>query len=259
MHPYFSSEVNSSDIPSDNPIFQRTKKAYELVAQNELGRVLEIGCGEGYGIPILLQKATSYVGVDKNGFLISSLQNQNLPNTKFHKQYVPPLTEIETESVDSVVCFQVIEHVAEDELMLSEIKRVLKPGGKLYLTTPNAVKSVSRNPWHVREYTSTSLNELLKVLGSVDLVGIISDDKASEYYALSNTSTKKIVNFDVFNFSKWLPSALLYFPYEILNRFHRNQLWKKHPQLVESISSENYLLTTESKNSLDLFATVIKE
>lgn len=259
MHPYFSSEVNSSDIPSDNPIFQRTKKAYEIVAEQDLGRVLEIGCGEGYGIPILLQKASSYVGVDKNGFLIRSLRDQNLPNATFHHHYAPPLQEIESNSVDTVVCFQVIEHIKEDGKLVSEIKRVLKPNGKLFLTTPNAEKTVSRNPWHIREYSSTQLMKLLSPMGNVQLGGVAADEYASTYYDVSNSSTKGITRWDIFKFSSWLPAPFLYLPYEVLNRFHRNRLQKKYPELVQNINSNNYVRTDSCRNCLDLFAEVTKE
>jgi 2-polyprenyl-3-methyl-5-hydroxy-6-metoxy-1,4-benzoquinol methylase len=42
-----------------------------------------------------------------------------------------------SESFDGVVCVEVIEHVTQDHLLVEQIARVLKPGGWLYLTTPN--------------------------------------------------------------------------------------------------------------------------
>lgn len=258
MHPYFSSEVNSSDIPSDNPIFQRTKKAYELAAENVLGRVLEVGCGEGYGIPILLKNSTSYVGIDKNAFLLSKLKKQEWSNVEFQQKCVPPLDGIEDSSFDTIICFQVIEHIEEAAQMVDEIERVLKPGGKLYLTTPNALKSVSRNPWHVREYEATELVSLISRIGPVSLSGIVPNGKALRYYELSNSSTKGIVKLDLLNFSGWMPAPLLYLPYEILNRFHRNRLQRRYPQLVEEIDSSDYLSSGYKSDCLDLFAVATK-
>ena len=48
---------------------------------------------------------------------------------------IPPLHNIESNSIDYVVTFQVIEHIQDDNYFLEEIYRVLKPGGKLLLTT----------------------------------------------------------------------------------------------------------------------------
>lgn len=258
MHPYFSSEVNSSDIPSDNPIFQRTKKAYDIVAENHLGRVLEVGCGEGYGIPTLLKNASSYVGIDKNRFLISKLKKSGMTNATFVHQRVPPLDKIPSESVDTVVCFQVVEHILEAQGLISESLRVLTPGGKLYVTTPNAIRSVSRNPWHVKEYTGEELGSLLVQFAETEIHGLVPNQRAEEYYAKSLESTRNIVRMDLLNFSRWLPSPLLYLPYEILNRVHRKTLQRKYPKLVEGIGPNDYELSDDLDSALDLFAIATK-
>ena len=75
---------------------------------------------------------------------------------------VPPIKGIEDSTIDFVVTFQVIEHIEDDELFLSEIYRVLKPGGKMILTTPNAKMSLTRNPWHIREYTTDQMADTLQ-------------------------------------------------------------------------------------------------
>ena len=66
---------------------------------------------------------------------------------------------------DAAVCVEVIEHVREDEAFLRQITRVLKPGGLLYLTTPNGdyIRNdpPDYNPDHVRHYTRQALTDLL--------------------------------------------------------------------------------------------------
>ena len=61
---------------------------------------------------------------------------------------------------DVVLCNHVLEHVKDDILALKEIRRVLKKDGKMILTTPNILMSLSRNPWHFREYTPFEMNEI---------------------------------------------------------------------------------------------------
>src|SRR4030095_1318363 len=70
-----------------------------------------------------------------------------------------------SESFDGVVCVEVIEHVPQDHLLVEQIARVLKPGGWLYLTTPNGDyvrnEPPDYNPDHIRLYTRQQLSDLL--------------------------------------------------------------------------------------------------
>ena len=60
---------------------------------------------------------------------------------------VPPL-DFPDRSFDCVISFQVIEHIKRDAEFVREIHRVLRPGGRFIVTTPNAPMSLTRNPWH---------------------------------------------------------------------------------------------------------------
>lgn len=69
-------------------------------------------------------------------------------------------------SFDGVVCVEVIEHVADYDRFVEQIARVLRPGGWLYMTTPNGdyIKNEPPyyNPDHVRLYQREELDTLLK-------------------------------------------------------------------------------------------------
>ena len=102
-----------------------------------------------------------YIGVDKFETNIPKLVRDN-NDIIFHKMEIPPLDNIEANSIDFVVTFQVIEHIEDDNYFLKEIYRVLKPGVKLLLTTPNKLMSLSRNPWHIREYSPTEMKNIIR-------------------------------------------------------------------------------------------------
>ena len=56
----FTTEIASDKIPSDNPLHNRLLSAYILSKKFISGDVLELGCGEGRGIDIILKKSKSY-------------------------------------------------------------------------------------------------------------------------------------------------------------------------------------------------------
>lgn len=69
---------------------------------------------------------------------------------------------LESESFDLVISVEVLEHVEDDKKFVSEVSRVLKPGGHFIMTTPNGDFVENRNPDHKRHYKKKQLSELLE-------------------------------------------------------------------------------------------------
>jgi SAM-dependent methyltransferase len=85
------------------------------------------------------------------------------------------LAEVDDASFDAVVCFETIEHLALDDAaaLLKGVARVLKPGGRLFLSTPNIFHpwSYLRSATHVTPFCYDELGSLLGLCGlEVDLV-----------------------------------------------------------------------------------------
>ena len=253
-----TAERSSHLDPSENVIYQRHLIAYKEAAKLISGTVLEIGSGEGYGIMELAPLADNYIAVDKYNTEISDeLMKTN--NITFIQTEVPPLKEIEDNSIDFVVTFQVIEHIKDDKMFLKEIYRVLKPGGKVILTTPNSMMSLTRNPWHIREYNPEQMGEMLKnSFDNYDLKGVLGNDKVMDYYNKNKESVRKITRFDILNFQYWLPRWLLQIPYDILNRFNRNSLQVANEGIVNSLVYSDYSICSSSAECLDHFCIATK-
>ena len=258
MAKVYTTEITSELISSDNPIHQRLFKAYVIAKDYVYGDVLEVGCGEGRGVGLLMEHAKSFTAVDKIQDVIKDLKVK-YPAGRFLSMNIPPLQALSDNAYDSVASFQVIEHIQDDVLFLKEIHRVLKPGGIALLTTPNRSMSLSRNPWHIREYLPEELKNIAaKIFSQVEMKGITGNEKVMNYYEQNKQSVKRITRFDIFNLQHNLPASILKIPYEILNRWNRNKLQSSDNGLVTDIKHEDYIVVADANNALDLLLIVKK-
>ncbi|MDO9552151.1 bifunctional 2-polyprenyl-6-hydroxyphenol methylase/3-demethylubiquinol 3-O-methyltransferase UbiG [Rhodonellum sp.] len=255
----YTTEIASDKLVSDNPIHQRLLKAYIAAKPLVAGNLLEVGCGEGRGVEVLLDAVDNYLGIDKIQEVIDSLKIK-FPKEAFQQAFIPPFSGFGDNSFDTVVSFQVIEHIQNDKLFLEEIHRVLKPGGKAIISTPNIRHTLSRNPWHIREYTGQELTTLSEgIFDKVESMGIGGNQKVWDYHAANRISVNKIMRFDIFNLQYRLPASVLKMPFEILNRMNRNKLHQQHGKSVVEISHEDYLLVDHPDKGLDLFYIMHKK
>jgi 2-polyprenyl-3-methyl-5-hydroxy-6-metoxy-1,4-benzoquinol methylase len=253
-----TAERHSDNEASENVIFQRLSFAYECAKPFISGKVIEIGSGEGYGLKRLAPLTESYTAIDKYKTPIEEEYINNKLVEFFHME-VPPLQDIPSNYFDKAISFQVIEHIEDDMLFLAEIQRVLKPGGQLILTTPNIKMSLTRNPWHVREYTLNELTTLLqKYFSNVEMKGIAGNKKVMDYYYENKKGVEKFTRFDIFNLQYRLPRKMLQIPYDILNRINRRMIMKKNNILVNSVSHDDYFLKDADDTVFDFFCIATK-
>ena len=239
---------------SDNFVFQRSILAYHYAAGLVSGKVLEIGTGMGYGIDVVAPAADHFTTVDK-----SEAYDATLPaNAEFKQMQVPPIGFAD-ESFDYVISFQVIEHIKRDKDFVREVSRVLRKGGKFIVSTPNAPMSLTRNPWHIREYSEGELRELLAVdFSTVESLGVNGNEKVMAYYEQNRQSVAKFKRLDPLDLEHRLPRQLLQIPYDILNRINRRRLLEKNDSLTRSIEMEDYSIGEITPQSFDLYYIATK-
>jgi SAM-dependent methyltransferase len=128
-------------------------------------RVLDIACGEGYGSHLLAGKATSVVGIDLDAEAVAhACIKYNLTNLEFRQGDCTDLP-LAAGSIDLVVSFETLEHHAEHDAMLAELRRVLTPDGVLLISTPDRLRYSDErnyvNHFHVRELYTDQFRQLI--------------------------------------------------------------------------------------------------
>lgn len=239
---------------SDNYVFQRSILAYYYAAGIVGGDVLEIGTGMGYGIEVIAPSAEKYTTIDK-----SQAYDATLPtNVTFQQMEVPPIGFAD-ESFDYVISFQVIEHIKRDKEFIKEVSRILRKGGKFIVSTPNAPMSLTRNPWHIREYTESELKTLLNSdFSKVETYGVNGNEKVMQYYEQNRKSVERIMRFDILDLQHRLPRQILQIPYDVMNRLNRRRLLKQNNDLTRSIKMDDYSIGDITSQSFDLYFIATK-
>lgn len=162
-------ERTAPGIPGENYWFRRHEVAYRELAPSCAGaRVLEAGCGEGYGAELIASHAASVLALDYDEPTARHVAAAHPAlSTSLADLGALPAT---SGSFDVVVTMQVIEHLTDQPRFLAECLRVLRRGGTLVVSTPNRLtfspgRDTPLNPYHTRELSAPELDGLLREAG----------------------------------------------------------------------------------------------
>lgn len=139
---------------------------YLFAARHVAGKdVLDAACGEGYGSAWLARHAKSVTGLDIDVSTIATARAKYAaPALRFEVGSIAAMPFADA-SFDCAISFETLEHLAEQDAMLAELRRVLRPDGLLIISTPNRLeysdKRNFRNEFHVRELYEDEFRALL--------------------------------------------------------------------------------------------------
>ncbi len=149
---------------------------YQFARMFASGRVLDIACGVGYGTAILLKsnpQISTVVGVDINKDAIDYAKEHY---NDARAMYVAgdAMAESLPDEIgrfDTVVSFETIEHLQNDELFIANLYKMMKPDGTLIISTPfgKGRGIPCSNPFHVHQYKEPEFAELLNCFDTVDM------------------------------------------------------------------------------------------
>jgi SAM-dependent methyltransferase len=138
------------------------------------GRVLELGCGMGHLLTWLTDRY-QVVGSDINPWALSQAK-RNVPRGQFALLSADELFAFPEAVFDIVIAKHVVEHLSQTERAISEMSRVLKPGGLLVLATPNLsspMRKLKKTHWiGYKDTTHISLKPPEEWLASLRLSGL---------------------------------------------------------------------------------------
>jgi methionine biosynthesis protein MetW len=162
-----------------------------LLEKHEKGKILDIGCGDGFISSIIAKGTGAEVhGLDISRHAVSKAKERGIAAKVLNlDRHTLPFKE---DSFDAVFCGDVLEHVNDTENLLDNINHVLKPSGYLILSIPNiaswynrvfllfglmptwvesSLRTYTGNPFikkgsgHIHAFTKRSLKEMLKLKG----------------------------------------------------------------------------------------------
>lgn len=219
-------------------------------------RVLDLGCGSGYGASRISEIAANVQAVDVSAEAIA-YASRKYPKQNLHFSTIKPGCSLPFPDLnfDVVLSFQVIEHVSDHESYLREASRVLDKAGVLILITPdrkNRLLPMQKpwNRWHLREYDMQGLCDL-----TAKYFDITEKLEMSAKPHIAEIELKR------YRLLKWLtlPMTLPLLPESVrqfgLNLLHR---LKQVPQVTTTITNkysfgiEAVSFSQSDKNSLNL-------
>lgn len=155
--------------PSAVERLSKTPVVRRLLADLDLGRLLDVGCGGGTYTRWFADHARGVTSVDVDQAGLSRLAAREEGKSGFARAACPRLP-FRTGSFDTVVAFEVLEHIQDDAGAVRELARLCRPRGRLVISVPvppGEIDDPVHKPFgHKREgYTREQLDALLGAAG----------------------------------------------------------------------------------------------
>lgn len=174
-------------------------------------KILDAGCGTGYGSNLLASKGR-VIGIDSNNEAIRFAKKNYGDKVNFLLGDITKL-QFRNEEIDCICAFEVIEHLKNPIKFLGEAKRILKKNGIIFMSTPNkdihSTDGYTSSPYHFKEYTyidfSDLLNSFFKVVKMQGQVKSKKAKKAIVTFMNSQNAREKFVQNDKFGLRKLMP------------------------------------------------------
>ena len=219
------------------------------------GRVLDVGCGEGFSSRTLVGPSRSVVGVDYSGEAVAAASAPGGGDGLPVAQMDATALGIAGDSFDWVCSSHLVEHFADPAAHVSEVSRVLAPGGAAFFITPNRPADFE-NPFHIVLFDPDELRSLLsQFFGHVTVFGLDGSALVKADFAARRAKAQRILALDFLDLRHRMPRRWYIGLYTHLLPLAYRIMARSATGGSTGISDRDFSITTElDETTLVLFA-----
>ena len=152
--------------------------------------VVDMACGSGYGSSWMSERARQVIGIDISK---EAIEHANKWHAADNCRFIcSDITKVELDILaDVVISFETIEHIQDEEGYFKTIKKILKPGGLFFVSTPIAFQDGKSelNEYHTNEYTRKRFEKALNMYFK-DIVWYKQEEKGDCGISIDNSEIK---------------------------------------------------------------------
>jgi SAM-dependent methyltransferase len=179
----------------------------EVISRLGSGRVLDVGCGQGFESVGLGSPGRIVIGVDYDAAAVSQAEHRSGGRASYFACMDARQLAVASGTIDWVCSSHLIEHFAVPERHAAESARVLAPGGTAFFLTPNAPADFE-NPFHIHLFTQSELASLLSVYFADVWVGAIDGSpEVKEDMRLRRRRGKALLALDPLRLRRRIPRS----------------------------------------------------
>jgi SAM-dependent methyltransferase len=219
------------------------------------GRVLDVGCGQGFESIGLAGPGRQVLGVDYSAEATGSARTRFGPEGLAVARTDARALGLATGSMDAVCSSHLIEHFTEPGGHSAEVARVLAPAGTAFFLTPNAPADFE-NPFHLHLFDRHELAELLgRDFGDVWVGGLDAVDRVKADFAARRAKANRVLALDVFDLRHRLPRSWYVTAYTRLLPVAYRLIARDDSGGTTGITADDWFVTdTPDDTTLVLFA-----